>query len=126
MKAFKGYEDAVKAAQYNGSAQIPAGAYVCKILNVKFEEGQNGGSDRIAIQFDVVEGEHKDFSRISMITTLMRIRSGRVQQEFTFLQMMVQNRTDGLRTLLLVGLIRLKSQMLVMLGIGMNPSGKIS
>lgn len=61
MKKFGGYDDARKKADYQGSSQIPVGAYVCKILNVKYEQGENGGSDRIAIQFDVVEGEQKDF-----------------------------------------------------------------
>ena len=61
MKAFNGFDEAKKAAQYSGGAQLPAGAYVCKILNVKFENGTNGSSDMIAIQFDIAEGEQKDF-----------------------------------------------------------------
>jgi hypothetical protein len=32
-------------------------------MNVKLEEGENGNSDRIKIQFDIAEGEYKDFFR---------------------------------------------------------------
>ncbi len=61
MKQFKGYEDAKKAAQYSASEKLPSGAYICKILNVKYENGENGNSDRIKIQFDVAEGDYADF-----------------------------------------------------------------
>lgn len=61
MKQFSGYEDAKKAAQSMGGSRLPVGAYVIKILGVKFQEGQNGNSDSIAIQFDITEGEQKDF-----------------------------------------------------------------
>ena len=61
MKAFNGYEDAKKAAQFTGGEKLPKGAYVCEIKNVQFQEGQNGNSDIINVLFDVVEGEYKDF-----------------------------------------------------------------
>lgn len=61
MKAFSNYDEAKKQAQASGSEKLPAGAYVCKILGVKFEVGENGNSDRIAIQFDIEEGENKGF-----------------------------------------------------------------
>ena len=40
---------------------LPKGGYVLKILNVKYEEGQNGMSDRLSLQVDVNEGEYKDY-----------------------------------------------------------------
>lgn len=95
MKQFNGFDEAKKAAQFTASAKLPEGAYVAKILGVKFEEGQNGLSDRIAIQFDIAEGEYKDFSRISMTPTQTRIRSGRAQLEFMFQQMTAQKKTAG-------------------------------
>lgn len=61
MKAFNNYDSAKKAAENSGSTQLPVGAYVAKIMNVRYESGENGNSDRIQIQFDITEGEHKDF-----------------------------------------------------------------
>lgn len=61
MKQFKGYEAAAKNANYSSSEKLPAGAYVCKVMNVKYEEGQNGNSDYIKLQFDISEGDYKDF-----------------------------------------------------------------
>lgn len=61
MKRFNGYDDAKKAAQYTGGQRLPIGAYVCKILGVKYENGQNGNSDQIVLQFDIEEGEYKGF-----------------------------------------------------------------
>ena len=61
MKAFNGYDEAKKAAQYSGGSRLPIGAYVCEIKNVKYVVGENGNSDRIDILFDVVEGDQKDF-----------------------------------------------------------------
>lgn len=62
MKKFGGYDDAKKEAQASGaSKRLPAGAYVCKVLGVKYEAGENGNSDRIRVQFDIAEGEFKDF-----------------------------------------------------------------
>lgn len=49
----KGYE--------NGTSQLPIGGYVFKISGVRYENGQNGFSDRIVVAFDVAEGEFKDF-----------------------------------------------------------------
>lgn len=61
MKEFSNYAHAREAANYTASERLPKGAYVCKVLNVKYEEGQNGNSDMLLLQIDVTEGEHKDF-----------------------------------------------------------------
>ena len=61
MKKFSNYDDAKKAAQNTGGAKLPAGAYVCKIMGVRYEEGQDGKSDVLVLQFDITEGEQKDF-----------------------------------------------------------------
>lgn len=61
MKQFSNYDDAKKAAQNTGGAKLPAGAYVCKIMGVRYEEGQDGKSDVLVLQFDITEGEQKDF-----------------------------------------------------------------
>ena len=64
MKAFNGYDQAKEAARQTGSgAKLPPGAYKAKIIGVKYEQGKNGTSDRILIQFDITEGEFKDFFR---------------------------------------------------------------
>lgn len=59
MKSFNGYDEARKQADVVGSAKLPAGAYVCKIKQVRYETTDNG--DRIVVAFDVAEGEYKDF-----------------------------------------------------------------
>lgn len=61
MKAFNNFEEAKKNAQYTGTEKLPAGAYVCKILNVQYQNGENGNSDLINVLFDVVEGDQQDF-----------------------------------------------------------------
>lgn len=61
MKQFGGFEQAKENARYTGSAQLPVGGYVAKIMDVKYEEGKDGGSDRITIAFDIEEGEYKGF-----------------------------------------------------------------
>ena len=47
MKQFNGYDNAKKIAQSSGGAKLPKGAYVAKILGVKYKEGENGNSDQI-------------------------------------------------------------------------------
>lgn len=61
MKKFNGYDKAKEAAQYQPGQKLPVGGYVCKIIGVKYEEGQNGNSDMIILQFDIEEGEYKDY-----------------------------------------------------------------
>lgn len=61
MKKFQGYDEAKKAAQYQGGSRLPKGAYVCKILGVKHEEGHGGTNDFLRVQFDVVEGDQAGF-----------------------------------------------------------------
>lgn len=62
MKQFKDWEKAKEDAKHLGSSsQLPVGGYIAKIKDVRFEEGQNGGSDRIVVAFDIAEGEYKDF-----------------------------------------------------------------
>lgn len=59
MKQFNGYSEAKEAAQYTGGMKLPAGGYVCKVMAVRYEE--NSWGDRIILQFDIVEGEQKEF-----------------------------------------------------------------
>lgn len=61
MKKFQGYDEAKKAAQSQGGSRLPKGAYVCKILGVKYEEGKGGTNDFLKVQFDIAEGEQKGF-----------------------------------------------------------------
>lgn len=61
MKKIENFETAQKAARYDGGAKLEPGAYVCKVLSVKFENGKDGNSDRIDIAFDIAEGDNKDF-----------------------------------------------------------------
>ena len=61
MKAFNNYDDAKRQAQAAGRAKLPVGAYVCKIMGVRYEEGKDGKSDVLVLQFDITEGEQKDF-----------------------------------------------------------------
>ena len=61
MKQFGGFEDAQKNARYTSGEKLPAGAYVAKIMNVRYTPGENGNSDRIDVQFDITDGEYKGF-----------------------------------------------------------------
>lgn len=46
---------------YKDFERLPKGGYVLKILQVKYEEGQNGNSDRLKLMVDIAEGEYTDF-----------------------------------------------------------------
>lgn len=61
MKQFNGYTEAKESAQYTPGMKLPVGGYVCKIMAVRYTPGENGNSDMITLQFDIVEGEQKDF-----------------------------------------------------------------
>lgn len=59
MKPIKNFN---KVQPYsNGPTQLPPGGYVLKITGVRYEDGQNGFSDRIVVAFDVLEGEYAGF-----------------------------------------------------------------
>ena len=60
MKKFNDYET---TQSYSNSEKLPVGGYVLKVANVRYEEGQNGNSDRIQLMFDIAEGDQKDFFR---------------------------------------------------------------
>ena len=47
------------ATSFNDLPKLEPGGYVIKIINVKVEENQWG--QKIALQFDIAEGENKDF-----------------------------------------------------------------
>lgn len=59
MKSFADYKEIVVP---KGSAEkLPVGGYALKVLNVRYENGQDGNSDCIIFMFDITEGEYKDF-----------------------------------------------------------------
>lgn len=45
----------------NDFEKLPVGAYLLKILDVKYQVGENGNSDIIIFRYDIAEGEQKDF-----------------------------------------------------------------
>lgn len=60
MRKLNGYE----AAQvYSEQERLPAGGYVLKILDVKYQE--NDWGDVIILSFDIEEGEHKGFYAVN-------------------------------------------------------------
>lgn len=61
MKKFNGYEDAKKSAQAMNGMRLPVGAYICKIMGVRYTNGSDDKSDMITVQFDIDEGEQKGF-----------------------------------------------------------------
>lgn len=61
--AIKRFSDYETTQAYSNSEKLPVGGYVIKIENVRFENGTNGGSDRIVLAFDIAEGEQKGFYR---------------------------------------------------------------
>lgn len=61
MKKFNGYSEAKKAASYSNE-KLPEGAYICKVLNVKYHESNDSSKgDMIELSFDIAEGEYKEF-----------------------------------------------------------------
>ncbi len=58
MKAWNGYGE-TKA--YTDNERLPIGGYVLRVVNVRLDEGKNGGSDVLVIAFDVAEGEQAGF-----------------------------------------------------------------
>lgn len=50
-----------KIQAYMASTQLPIGGYVLKILDVRYDLGQNGTSDRIVVAFDITEGDYAGF-----------------------------------------------------------------
>lgn len=58
MKKFNDYES---TKSFSSTPKLPVGAYPIKIQKVRYEEGQNGVSDRIVLKFDICEGEYKGF-----------------------------------------------------------------
>lgn len=70
MKPFNDYDKAKEAAKYVPGERLPVGAYVAKILGVKLEAGKPSQrdpnkvtSDTLIVQYDIAEGEYKDFFR---------------------------------------------------------------
>ena len=61
MKEFSGYDKAKEEAKNQGGGRLPVGAYVCKILKVATTDAKDDKSGYIQVQFDIVEGEYKDF-----------------------------------------------------------------
>ena len=61
MQQFNGYNEAKEQAKYSGGGRLPAGAYACKIIGVKLTPANGDKSGFITIQFDITDGEYKDF-----------------------------------------------------------------
>ena len=59
MKPINNYDKVQGYA--TGASQLPVGGYIFKITGVRYENGQNGTSDRIVIAFDVADGEYTGF-----------------------------------------------------------------
>ncbi len=59
MKPINNYER--YQAYDNNTTQLPVGGDVFRISAVRYEQGQNGTSDRIVVAFDVAEGEFAGF-----------------------------------------------------------------
>lgn len=45
----------------SGSKQLPAGGYICKIMNAKMELSKSSNLPMVVIQFDIAEGEHSNY-----------------------------------------------------------------
>ena len=56
----KNYEE---AKAYTEAERLPAGGYVLKIEDIKYEEGQGEKSDVIIFRFDIAEGGFTGFFR---------------------------------------------------------------
>lgn len=54
-------EEAKKQAESVSFEKLPIGLYVAKIVNVRFEEGKDGASDKIVLAYDIAEGDQKEY-----------------------------------------------------------------
>lgn len=61
IQGIKGYNDE-KVAVMGEANRLEAGNYLCKILNAKCENNKSG-NPMLIIQFDIAEGEFKDYYR---------------------------------------------------------------
>ena len=61
MKRFNGFDEAKSQAKSIGVGRLPAGGYICKVMDVKYMEGQGDNSDQIKIMFDIEEGDFKGY-----------------------------------------------------------------
>ena len=48
-------------ANYGESKRITAGGYICKVLACKQEQSKSSGKNMLVINFDIAEGDFKDF-----------------------------------------------------------------
>lgn len=44
-----------------GSRKLPAGGYICRIMNAKIEIAKSSGLPMVVIQFDICDGEYSNF-----------------------------------------------------------------
>jgi hypothetical protein len=58
MQKPQGYDQA--QGMTGESSALPAGGYICKILQAKVDKSKKG-NDMLIILFDIAEGDHKDF-----------------------------------------------------------------
>ena len=59
MRRYNNYD---KAKVITETERLPIGGYVCKILNVEYQDNSSRGyNDNIILSFDIAEGEYKDF-----------------------------------------------------------------
>ncbi|WP_317366364.1 hypothetical protein [uncultured Tyzzerella sp.] len=63
IQGIKGYEQE-KTAVMGESNKLEAGNYICKILNAKCENNKSG-NPMLILQFDIAEGDFKDYYRQS-------------------------------------------------------------
>ncbi|WP_250277231.1 hypothetical protein [[Clostridium] colinum] len=63
IQGIKGYNDE-KTAVMGESAKLESGNYLCKILNAKCENSKSG-NPMLILQFDIAEGDFKDYYRQS-------------------------------------------------------------
>lgn len=89
MKRLNGYE---KAQAYTESERLPAGGYVLRILDVKYQS--NDWGDVIVLYFDIDEGEQKGFFERNYKNQTGKIRNGKVHTGSGCRRMMEVRRTS--------------------------------
>ena len=124
MKSFNDYDKAKKEAQASAMTKLPAGAYVCKIKDVRYETTDYG--DRIVLAFDIARENTKISSRSSSRPTLPKTRSGRARPISSFRRMTAPRRTLIPRSRSQAGRTLSRSQTPVTSGTGTRTSGRTS
>ncbi|MBQ2212810.1 MAG: DUF669 domain-containing protein [Ruminococcus sp.] len=121
IKQYNGF----KAERTSGREPLPAGGYVAKILNAEVKTTQSG-KDMLVLSFDITEGEHAGFSRLTTTPTPTKTRSGAACTACSCQPTTAPSATDGASAASMNSLRLLKKAIPVITSTGTKPRSRAS